>query len=47
LGGRFASFGDLLGFNFTPLSHEDFERRVEHAAGLPGMTCLRCFSHTD
>ena len=47
LGGRFASSGDLLAFNFAPMSQEAFERRVEHAAGLPGMTCLRCFSHTD
>ena len=47
LGGRFASSGDLLGFNFTPTSQEAFERRVEHAAGLPGITCLRCFNHID
>ena len=43
LGSRFASFGDLLGFNFTPLSQEAFERRVEQAAGVQGTTRLRCF----
>ena len=43
LDGRFASSGDLLGFNFTPMSQEAFERRVEHAAGVQGTTRLRCF----
>ena len=32
LGGRFVSFGDLLAFNFSAMSQEGFERRVEHAA---------------
>ena len=43
LGGRFASSGDLLAFNFTPMSQEAFERRVEHAAGVEEMARLRCF----
>ena len=30
--GRFASSGDLLAFNFTAMSQEAFERRVEDAA---------------
>ena len=34
LGGRFASSGDLLAFNFSAMSQEAFERRVEHAAAV-------------
>ena len=47
LGGRFASSGDLLAFNFTPMSQEAFERRVEHAAAMQGVACLESFSRTD
>ena len=43
LGGRFASSGDLLAFNFTPMSQAAFERQVEHAAGIEEMARLRCF----
>jgi hypothetical protein len=34
LGGRYASSGDLLGFNFSAMSQEAFERRVEDAAAM-------------
>ena len=46
LGGRFASSGDLLAFNFTPMSQKAFEHQVEHAAGVHGMTCLQSFIQT-
>lgn len=43
LGGRFASSGDLLAFNFTAMSQDAFEHRVEHAARVQGMACVRSF----